>query len=84
MTLRGKQVLVTGGTGFIGGRLVEKLVLECDAKVRVLVRNFAHSASIARFPLEIIQGDVTDTEAVRRAADGCDVIFHCAYGNSGT
>ena len=84
MSLHGKKVLVTGGTGFIGGRLVEKLVLECDAKVRVLVRNFTTAARIARFPLEMIQGDVTDTEAVRRAADGCDVIFHCAYGNTGT
>jgi len=84
MTLRGKKVLVTGGTGFIGGRLVEKLVLECDAKVRVLVRNFTSAARIARFPLEMVHGDVTDIEAVRRAADGCDVIFHCAYGNKGT
>ena len=84
MTFCGKKVLVTGGTGFIGGRLVEKLILECDARVRVLVRNFTTAVRIARFSLEMIPGDVNDPEAVRRAADGCDVIFHCAYGNKGT
>lgn len=83
-SLRGEYVLVTGGTGFIGGRLVEKLVLECGAKVRVLVHNFSHAARIARFPVEMVQGEITDIEAVRRAASGCGVIFHCAYGSSGT
>jgi len=84
MKLCGKRVLVTGGTGFIGGRLIEKLVVECGAKVRVLIRNFAHAARIGRLPLDMMPGDVTDTDAVRRAAVGCEVIFHCAYGNSGT
>ena len=45
--LTGKRVLVTGGTGFIGGRLVERLVLDCGASVRVLVRNFARACRIA-------------------------------------
>ncbi len=37
--LSGKRILVTGGTGGIGGRLVERLVLECGANVAVLVRD---------------------------------------------
>lgn len=82
--LKGKKVLVTGGTGFIGGRLIECLVRDCEADVRVLVRNFTRIPRIARFPLETIHGDVTDLETVIKAVDGCEIVFHCAYGNRGT
>ena len=50
----GKPVLITGGTGFIGGRLIERLVLEGNADVRVLVRNFASVSRVARFPVEMV------------------------------
>jgi len=79
----GKKVLVTGGTGFIGGRLIEKLVLECHADVRVLARNFTNAFRIARFPLEFMYGELTAKGDVERAVSGCEVIFHCAYGNQG-
>jgi predicted SAM-dependent methyltransferase len=52
MRLRGKTVLVTGSTGFIGGRLVEKLILTCQANVRALVRHFARASRVARFAVE--------------------------------
>ncbi len=81
--LSGKRVLVTGGTGGIGGRLVEKLVLECGADVNVLVRNLTRAPRITRLPVDIIQGDVMNLSDVNRAISGCDVVFHCAYGNSG-
>jgi nucleoside-diphosphate-sugar epimerase len=76
--LSGKRVLVTGGTGFLGGRLVERLVLEHRASVRVLVRNFARAPRIGRFPIEMVHGDVTRPDDVERAVDGCEVIFHLA------
>ena len=76
--LSGVRVLVTGGTGFIGGRLVERLVLEHDVRVRVLVRNFARVPRIARFPIEMIHGDVTNRDDVERAVNECQVVFHCA------
>lgn len=79
----GRRVLVTGGTGFIGGRLVERLVLEHCAQVRVLVSNFAHAARIARFPIQMVGGDVTNLGDVKKAAQDCEVIFHCAYANAG-
>jgi nucleoside-diphosphate-sugar epimerase len=82
--LAGARILVTGGTGFIGGRLVERLLLQHAVQVRVLVRNLAHAPRIACFPVELVQGDVTEPSDVRRAAEGCDLLYHCAYGNSGS
>lgn len=84
INLRGKKVLVTGGTGFIGGRLVERLVMDYGAEVCVLVRNFARTPRIARFPIKMVHGDITDLTAVRRAMEGCEIVFHCAYGNTGS
>ena len=77
--LKNKVVLVTGATGSIGGRLVEKLVLEHQAEVRVLVRNLANLSRASRLPVSIYHGDVTDLTAVDKAVEGCDVVFHCAY-----
>jgi nucleoside-diphosphate-sugar epimerase len=82
--LTSSRVLVTGATGFIGGRLVERLVREEGATVRALVRNFANAPRIARFPIEMIPGDLSSPEALERAVEGCDVVFHCAYGAQGT
>ena len=81
--LAGKKILVTGGTGFIGGRVVEKLVEERSSQVRVLLRNYLRALRIARYPIEMVRGDINDPNEVTRAAEGCDIIIHCAYGNSG-
>jgi nucleoside-diphosphate-sugar epimerase len=74
---------VTGATGFIGGRLVEHLIRTEGANVRALVRNFANAPRLARFAVEMVPGDLLSPEALDRAVAGCDVVFHCAYGNGG-
>lgn len=81
--LSGKTVLVTGGTGFIGGRLVERLVEE-GAIVRVAVRRFRNAARLARFAPEAVQlrafdmGAENAADAVNTLVAGCDTVFHLA------
>src|SRR3954470_19991734 len=81
--LTNATVLVTGGTGFIGGRLAERLVLQHGAGVRALVRSFSRAVRLARFPIELVQGDLRSPESIDRAVAGCDYVFHCAYGSDG-
>jgi len=78
------RILITGGTGFIGGRLVERLVQESGARVRVLLRNFARAPYIARFDVDMVQADLTDPGEVEQAMDGCDVVLHCACQTDGS
>lgn len=75
----GRRVLVTGATGFIGGRIVEKLVLEHGASVVVLARDFGRAARLARLPVEFALGDLTDADAVTAASKDCDVVIHAAF-----
>ncbi len=69
--------LVTGGTGFLGGHLVERLVRRGD-KVRVLARPTSDLTLLRSLGVEITIGDITDPSSVRIAAGGADVVFHAA------
>ena len=69
--------LVTGATGFAGGRLVEKLV-EKGADVRVIVRDKNRLNLKSGTPVEILEGDICDLKLVQRAVKGVNKIFHLA------
>ncbi len=74
----GKTVFITGGTGFIGSHLVEQLVLHEGAKVKVLVHKWGKAAYVSRFDVDFIQADILDAEAMAKAMEGCDFVFHLA------
>ena len=80
MANRRGKVLVTGGAGFIGSHLVERLVRE-GLGVRVLddfssgrAENLAGVSSC----IELISGSILNPELLERAAEGCGCIFHLA------
>jgi dihydroflavonol-4-reductase len=72
-----ETVLVTGATGLAGANICKLLITRGD-HVRALAREGADSDPIAALGVEIVTGDVTDPDAVRRAATGSDAAIHCA------
>ena len=69
------KILVTGGTGFIGPKIVHALRAQ-DREVRALVRSPDRSAQLASWGVELATGDVTDSVTVRNAIDGCTHVIH--------
>lgn len=72
-----RTVLVTGGTGFIGRHVVERLAGE-GAHVKVLARRPEAAAQALGRGAEIVPGDIRDYPAVRRAASGAEHVLHLA------
>jgi uncharacterized protein YbjT (DUF2867 family) len=68
-------VLVTGGTGFVGPKIVHALRAE-DRLVRVLARKPERHEQMRAWGCEVVQGDMTDASSLRRAAEGCDAVVH--------
>lgn len=84
---RVRNILVTGGAGFIGSNLVERLLAQPDTHVKVFDnlsrRGVLHNVRwLQSLPgstrLEVIKGDVRDESAVREAANNVSEIYHLA------
>lgn len=73
-----RSYLITGGAGFIGSHITERLVRE-GHNVRVL-DNFSsgHEANLKSFAgdIELLRGDIRDVSLVKEATKGVDVVFH--------
>ena len=74
------HILITGGAGFIGSHLVERLAGKNRVRVLdILRRDALRPAGLDKLPgVELMVGDVMDKDAVRRAVDGVDVVIHMA------
>jgi NADH dehydrogenase len=68
-------VLVTGGTGFVGPKVVHALRAR-DLPVRALVRERSRGRQLESWGTELVEGDVTEPASLRRAVEGCDAVVH--------
>jgi nucleoside-diphosphate-sugar epimerase len=68
---------VTGGSGFIGGALIRRLVAEGCA-VKALARSQTSAAAVEALGAEPVAGDLSDTGAIEAGAAGCEAAFHLA------
>jgi nucleoside-diphosphate-sugar epimerase len=71
------EVFVTGGSGFIGGRLIERLHGEGHS-VRALARSATAADRVGALDAEPVRGDLADVPAMRDGAQGCELAFHAA------
>jgi dihydroflavonol-4-reductase len=72
-----QTVLVTGATGLAGANIC-KLLVERGDSVRALARQTADTGPLTELGVQVVTGDVTDSDAVMRAARGSDAAIHCA------
>jgi nucleoside-diphosphate-sugar epimerase/predicted dehydrogenase len=75
-TAAAPTVLVTGASGFIGTHLIRRLLAE-NLRVRALVRrNSYHAGRLRDLDVDLVEGDLTDADAIQAAARGIKTIYH--------
>jgi UDP-glucose 4-epimerase len=76
--IEGGGFLITGGSGFIGSHVVDRLLDGGASRIRVFDKILRSENLRADERVEAVEGDVTDPEGLRRAVDGVDGVFHMA------
>ena len=69
--------LVTGGSGFVGGRLIERLVAQ-GWRVRALARSDESGRIVSMLGAEAVRGSLDHADSLTAAALGCDIVIHVA------
>jgi len=83
--LQDAEILVTGGTGFIGKKLVKRL-LEKGHKVRVLTHRKINENEVSSLPkgnIEFYSGDISNPNDVENACNGVSIVYHLAAATKG-
>lgn len=75
------KVFITGGTGYVGSVLVERLVA-AGHEVTALARSDASSARLTRAGATPLRGELADASLLRAAADAADAVVHAAVDYS--
>lgn len=80
--MKERKILVTGATGFIGGRIVEMVHLSENRQYKVVagIRQWASAARLGRLPVDIVTMDLMDRNQIDRALEDITHIIHCAKG----
>jgi uncharacterized protein YbjT (DUF2867 family) len=68
-------ILVAGGTGFVGTNVAHAL-RAAELPVRVLARRPEKQDQLRTWGCEVVEGDMTDAESLRRAVEGCTTVVH--------
>jgi nucleoside-diphosphate-sugar epimerase len=78
-----KKYLVTGGTGFIGSAIVKKLISQGHQVVSLDNNSRGAARKLGKFvkDVELVEGDIRNSDAVRDAARGVDSVLHLAFVN---
>jgi predicted dehydrogenase/nucleoside-diphosphate-sugar epimerase len=75
-----EEILIIGGTGFIGKHLTRKLI-EAGHRLRVMTRNPHMIPNEITHPLvRVMQGDIRDPRSIARAVDGVSIVYYLALG----
>src|SRR4051794_23160537 len=69
------RAFVTGGTGFIGSRVIKRLRDRGD-EVVALVRTPSKAEDLVAQGVELVEGDLSDADAIKRGVDGADGVLH--------
>jgi dihydroflavonol-4-reductase len=75
------NICVTGATGFVGAQVAAKLAAarnDWEATVRVTWRDRSRLEALAGIDVDPVEADVLDRDAMRKALDGCELLFHAA------
>jgi nucleoside-diphosphate-sugar epimerase len=77
---QGKTIFVTGATGFIGGRVCERLIQAGCKNVRALVHTPHRAARIGRLPIQLCLGSLLNRASLREALGNANLVVHCGLG----